>query len=63
MKNKNSHQFIQFNAKKNSKENKQKHKARIQVTLDTKRKPQALDTPDDFSEYTIKNFPGYKTHQ
>ena len=37
--------------------------ARVQVTLYMKRKPQALDTPDDFSEYTIKNFPGYKTQQ
>ena len=30
---------------------------------DIKRKPQSLDPPDDFSEYTVKNFPGYKTQQ
>ena len=28
-----------------------------------KKKPQALSTPSDFSEYTVKNFPGYKTQQ
>ena len=28
-----------------------------------KMKPQALSTPSDFSEYTVKNFPGYKTQQ
>ena len=26
-------------------------------------KPQALNTPSDFSEYTIKDFPGYETQQ
>ena len=26
-------------------------------------KPQALSTPSDFSEYTVTNFPGYKTQQ
>ena len=43
--------------------NTMKYNARVQVTLDKKRKPQALGTPSDFSEYTIKNFPGYKTQQ
>ena len=28
-----------------------------------KMKPQALSTPSDFLEYTIKEFPGYKTQQ
>ena len=33
------------------------------MTLDVEKKPQALSTPNDFSEYTVKNFPGYKTQQ
>ena len=41
-----------------------KNKTRVKVTLDFKKKqPQALSTPSDFSEYTVKNFPGYKTQQ
>ena len=59
MKDKSSHQY----SKKNQKENNQNNKARVQVTLDVEKKPQALSTPSDFSEYTIKNFPGYKTQQ
>ena len=38
-------------------------KTRVKVTLISKEKPQALSTPSDFSEYTVKNFPGYKTQQ
>ena len=46
-----------------TKENNKNNKTRLQVTLDVEKKPQALSTPSDFSEYTIKNFPGYKTQQ
>ena len=42
---------------------KKKKNARVQVTLDTKKKPQALGTPSDFSENTVINFSGYKTQQ
>ena len=55
MKDKSSHQY--------SKKKKKENKARVQVTLDIEKKPQALSTPSDLSEYTIKNFPGYKTQQ
>ena len=59
MKDKSSHQY----RKKKLKENNQNNKTRVQVTLDVEKKPQALSTPSDFSEYTVKNFPGYKTQQ
>ena len=59
MNNKSSHQCI----KKETKRKQSKHKTRVQVTLDVEKKPQALSTPSDFSEYTVKNFPGYKTQQ
>ena len=49
MKDKNSHQYS-----KKLKENNQNNKARVQVTLNVEKKPQALSTPSDFSEYTIK---------
>ena len=63
MKNKSSHLYHTISRrKKNLKENNQ-NKARVQVTLDVEKKPQALSTPSDFSEYTVKNFPGYKTQQ
>ena len=63
MKNKSSHQYYTISKEKKTKENNQNNKTRVQVTLDVKKKPQALSTPSDFSEYTIKNFPGYKTQQ
>ena len=49
MRDKSSHQY----SKKTKKKNKQ-NKARVQVTLDVLKKPQALSTPSDFSEYTVK---------
>ena len=53
-----------YNSKeKKTKENNQNNRARVQVTLDVEKKPQALSTPSDFSEYTIENFPDYKTQQ
>ena len=62
MKNKSSHQYHTI-ARKKTKENNQNKKTRVQVTLDVEKIPQALSTPSDFSEYTNKNFPGYKTQQ
>ena len=35
---------------------KAKKNTRVPVTVDTKKKPQALGTPSDFSGYTIKTF-------
>ena len=63
MKNKNSHQYHSIARKKNFKENNQNNKTRVQVTIDVEKKPQALSTPSDISEYTVKNFPGYKAQQ
>ena len=64
MKNKNSHQYHTIAIeKKEQKKTIQNNNTRVQVTLDVEKKPQALSTPSDFSEYTIKNFPGYKTQQ
>ena len=54
---------VHISIAKKLKENNQNNKARVQVTLDVEKKPQALSTPSDFSEYTVKNFPGYKTQQ
>ena len=56
MKDKSSHQYskkkklvhISIAKKKKLKENNQNNKARVQVTLDTEKKPQALTTPSDF---------------
>ena len=59
MRDKSSHQYSKKKTKKKIKNN----KARVQVILDVEKKPQALSTPSDFSEYTVKNFPGYKTQQ
>ena len=59
MEDKSSNQY----SKKKLKENNQNNKARVQMTLDVQRIPQALSTPSDFSEYTVKNFPGYNTQQ
>ena len=58
---KSSHQHHTIGKK--TKENNQNNKTRVQVTLDVEKKPQALSTPSNCSEYTIKNFPGYKTQQ
>ena len=63
MENKNSHQCPIIAGKKTTKENNQNKKTRVQVTLNVEKKPQTLSTASDFSEYTIKNFPGYKTQQ
>ena len=60
MKDKGSHQYSK---KKKLKESNQNNKTRVQVTLDVEKKPKALSTPSDFSEYTVKNLPGYKTQQ
>ena len=62
MRNRSSHQYHTI-ARRIPKENNQNNKTRVQVTLDVEKKPQALSTPSDFSEYTITNFPGYKTQQ
>ena len=62
MKNKSSHQYHTI-AREKTKENNQNNKTRVQVTLDVENKPQALNTPSDFSEHTVTNFPGYKTQQ
>ena len=54
---------IHISIAKKLEENKQKNRTRVKVTLMFKMKPQALSTPSDFSEYTVKNFPGYKAQQ
>ena len=54
---------VSYKSKKKLKENNQNNKARVQMTLDVDKKPEAPSTPSDFSEYIIKNFPGYKTQQ
>ena len=47
---------------KKLKENNQ-NGTRIQMTLMFEKKPQALNTFSDFSEYTVTDFPGYETQQ
>ena len=59
MRNKNPHQYSKEKTKR--KQSKQSKSPGDPWCL--KEKLQALSTPSDFSEYTIKNFPGYKTQQ
>ena len=48
---------------KKLKENNQNKEKESMRALMFEKKPQALSTPSDFSEYTITDFPGYETKQ
>ena len=52
-----NHETMQLKILKENNQN----TARVQVTLMFEKKPQALSTASDFSEYTITDFPRYET--